>query len=263
MRLLTAIEFLAGLATLIVFLLGSNMAFAAAPLDRSVSGITLGMSPERASEVLTQRYPDCVLRTSYFKEANGVVSDFLSELELDAAERKAGQHVCAAQVEVAEHYSLKFVNAETDPLRPLYQVTLRRQFPEPSGHIQYGFEALRKELLAQYGPPSGQLRMRTSALPRKKGKRASQPSLPESYNVVYVWGGKGLRAEPFAFCMDNCGAWYLTADISIARRKGLLPRDVYYVQALALRMTDQVLDEQQFDWVYARSAPDKLKGKVY
>lgn len=243
-----------------------STAQAASPKDKSVQSLRLGMSPDQAQTLLQSAYQACEVSKKFHPSettANegDAAAQILAELALETGEiGKTSRKFSCNQTDVIDKFNLKFLSAESDIGQPLYEIAYLRFYGDPAIDsvtlIQYPFESIRKSLFDQYGNPSGQLRIKTSVnqpAVRTRGKI----TLPagndyESFNITYVWGGKGLRAQSLTYCMENCGDYYLIANLNIVKRKALLPRNTFYVRSVSLKMVDSILEEKQFDWSYQK-----------
>lgn len=268
--------------TLAGSLLAQTAAEAAAPLKRSVENFELGMSADKAMELMTQTYPGCAIKRGNHKEDSGEMTDILTEYTVDAGEldKVTRQLVCNDSERIADRVTLKFVNPDSNPSQPVYEIALRRSYGDPEKFAEqadYTLDEISKQLFAKYGKPSAQMRARTTSVndpspppaskgKSKKNKAAPVPASPdavESYNVVYVWGGPGLKPQLFSFCMEKCGNYYMTADLVIFKKGKQLPKNTFYVKSLAIRMIDTQLDAKQYDWVYERIKRIRSRGKVF
>lgn len=242
--------------------LGPQSAEAALPKDKSIQGFALGMDADKAMDLLASAYPACEISKSYQPESgsnamSGILAGYAVETgEIGNIVKKFGCNT----TDMIDKLNLKLLNVESDVGQPVYEISLLRFYGDPSIDaimpIKYQFDSIRKSLFEQYGNPSGQLRIKTSTNQPSAKIKGRKPATPandyESYNITYVWGGKGLRAQTLTYCMEHCGDYYLTANINIVKRKSLLPKNTFYVRSIALKLVDSVLEEKQFDWSYQR-----------
>jgi len=240
----------------------AQSAEAALPKDKSIQGFGLGMGADKAMDLLASAYPACEISKSYQPESgsnamSGILAGYAVETgEIGNTVKKFGCNT----TDMIDKLNLKLVNVESDLGQPVYEISLLRFYGDPAIDaimpIKYQFDSIRKSLFEQYGNPSGQLRIKTSTNQPSAKIKGRKPATPandyESYNITYVWGGKGLRAQTLTYCMEHCGDYYLTANINIVKRKSLLPKNTFYVRSIALKLVDSVLEEKQFDWSYQR-----------
>ena len=275
-RLLVSILFI----TIFGCVLGSSLSHAAQPLQRKVEGFELGITADKAIELMTSTYPGCEIKKRNHKEDNGEMTEIVTELTVDAGEvdKTTKQLLCSEPNRVLDRVSVKIVNPDSNASQPVYEIALRKTYTDPENYpdkADFTVDAVSKALFAKYGKPSGQMRAKTTSIhdpapaPVKKGKKGKAapappaPDVEESYNVVYVWGGPGLKPQLFSFCMEKCGNFYMTADLLITKKPNQVPKNTFYVQALAIRMIDTQLDAKQYDWVYERIKRIRTKGKLY
>jgi len=236
--------------------------FAATPKSKSIESIQLGMSAEQTISELANLYAGCDVSKVYHKEIdNQSVGNILHAMAVETGELgKITKKSACNSSDVIDKLDLKFLNSESDFQQPVYEIAFLRFYGDPDFNtlspIKYQFEGIRKALFDKYGSPSGQLRVKTSVnQPVSKNKGTKPDTIAnqyESYNITYVWGGRGLRAQTLTYCMENCGDYYLIANLNIVKRKNLLPRNTFYVRSVSLKLVDAVLEEKQFDWSYSR-----------
>ncbi|HSH73366.1 MAG TPA: hypothetical protein VK974_09945 [Methylophilaceae bacterium] len=242
-------------------LLAPYSAIAALPKSKSVETIRLGMGAEQALSELANVYVGCDIAKVYHKEIDSeAAGSILSEIAVETGELgKIIKKSACNNSDVIDKLNLKFLNSESDFQQPVYEIAFLRFYGDPEFNtlspIKYQFEGIRKALFDKYGSPSGQLRVKTSVNQpaSKKGKKPDVLANDyESFNITYVWGGRGLRAQTLTYCMENCGDYYLIANLNIVKRKNLLPRNTFYVRSISLKLVDSLLEEKQFDWSYKR-----------
>jgi len=243
-------------------LLAPYSAIAALPKSRSVETIQLGMNAEQALDQLANTYVGCDVAKVYHKQIDSEsAGSILHTIAVETGELgKAIKKSACNNSDVIDKLDLKFLNSESDFQQPVYEIAFLRFYGDPEFNtlspIKYQFEGIRKALFDNYGSPSGQLRVKTSVnqpVSKNKGKKPDVLANEyESFNITYVWGGRGLRAQTLTYCMENCGDYYLIANLNIVKRKNLLPRNTFYVRSISLKLVDSVLEEKQFDWSYNR-----------
>lgn len=235
-----------------------SFCFAELPNSKAIIGLDLGISPDRALELLSAKYPTCEIGKKYIKnKQTSEFTDVLSSYELDVFKEGATKLNCLPGSDVHDSLSLSFLNLNLDKLQPLYNISLSRLFPSPlnnNNEIQYTFDDVKNSLFEKYGKPSEELRDKSfSQIPHKiinnkkgKGKYVTE----EEIVVNYIWGLKGQTPNVGGICFENCGEYYLHATIIIVKLSNLTPKNTFYVQSLTLYMVDDVLDKKQMSDSY-------------